>query len=76
MSDTRKGIFTPEQEVILDKLYVAKGLVEQVDGVIIRTIDNVLIEKLKSKIPLEYLPTVYEIIDELIAGLETLIVKK
>lgn len=65
MSDTRKGVFTPEQEQLLEKLYKGKGIMEAVDGVIIKTVDNVFIEKLKSKLPAEYLPTVYEIIDEI-----------
>lgn len=65
MSDTRKGVFTPEQEEVLEKLYKGKGLLEAVDGAIIRTVDNVLIEKLKKNIPQEYLPTLYEIIDEI-----------
>lgn len=75
MSEIRKGVFTPEQENLLDSLYEAKGLVEKLDGPIIRTIDNVLIERLKSKLPEEYLPTLYQIIDELMLGLEGLLKK-
>jgi len=70
MLEIRKGVFTPQQEEILDKLYVATGLVEKFDGVAIRTVDNVLIEKLKARLPEEYLPTLYEIIDEIMASLE------
>lgn len=73
MSESRKGVFTPEQEQILDKLYVATGLVEKFDGVVIRTVDNVLIEKLKARLPEEYLPTLYEIIDEIMASLSEFI---
>lgn len=72
----RKGIFTPEQEELLDKLYEAKGIMETIDGVAIRTIDNILIEKLKAKLPEEYLPTLYQIIDELMSGLENLLNNK
>lgn len=72
----RKGVFTPEQEELLDKLYEAKGLVEKLDGPTIRTIDNVLIEKLKSKLPEEYLPTLYQIIDEVMDGLKSLLESK
>ena len=72
----RKGIFTPEQEELLDKLYAGKGLLETIDGPAIRTIDNMLIEKLKAKLPEEYLPTLYQIIDELMGGLENLLNNK
>lgn len=72
----RKGVFTPEQEALLDKLYNASGVMETVDSFVIRTIDNVLIEKLKNKLPEEYLPTLYKIIDEVMSGLENLIKDK
>jgi len=72
----RKGVFTPEQEELLDRLYVAKGIMETIDGPAIRTIDNMLIEKLKAKLPEEYLPTLYQIIDELMGGLENLLNNK
>lgn len=75
MSETRKGVFTPEQEELLDKLYVAKGITEAMDGVTIKMVDNILIEKLKTKIPVEFLPTVYEIIDEIMNGLATTIIE-
>lgn len=69
MSEIRKGVFTQEQEEILDKLFVNSGIVEAMDGVAIKMVDNVIIEKLKAKIPAEYLPTVYEIIDEVMSAL-------
>ena len=69
MSEIRKGVFTQEQEEILDKLFVNSGIVEAMDGVAIKMVDNVIIEKLKAKIPAEYLPTVYEIIDEVMLAL-------
>lgn len=75
MSEVRKGVFTPEQEELLDKLYVAKGITEAMDGVTIKMVDNILIEKLKAKIPVEFLPTVYQIIDEIMNGLATTVVE-
>jgi hypothetical protein len=39
------------------------------DGVAIRMVDNIAIEKIKAKIPAEYLPMVYEIIDEVMGAL-------
>lgn len=76
MSDERKGIFTPEQEEILDKLNVATGITELMDGVVIRLIDNLVIQKLKAKIPVEFLPTVYEIIDEVMKALSQTLPKE
>lgn len=70
MSDTRKGVFTPEQEKLLDELYNSKGFIEAADGIVIKTIDNVFIEKLKAKLPEEYLPTLYQIIDEIMDSLK------
>ena len=73
MAEDRKGILTPEQE---DKLEVAikfkNPVLEMVDGPIIRTVDNVFLEKLmtylEGKYP-EYVPFVYEGIDAVIEGL-------
>ena len=67
--EERKGILTKEQEEILDKLIKNSGLVEAVDGVAIKMIDNIAIEKLKAKIPEEYLPVVYQLIDEIFVTL-------
>lgn len=64
MSD-RKGFLTEEQEKKLDSLIELKGIAESFDGVAIRLADNQGLELLKSKIPAEYLPVVYEIIDEI-----------
>jgi len=75
MSEERKGILTPEQEELLDKLNVATGITEAMDGPTIRLVDNIVIEKLKAKIPADVLPIVYQIIDELMLGLASTIVK-
>jgi len=39
------------------------------DGPAIRLVDNLLLEKLKAKIPAETLPVVYEVIDEIFNSL-------
>ena len=62
--DTRKGFLTPEQEKQLDELIELKGLYESMDGTAIKLADNMVLEKLKAKIPAEVLPVVYEVIDE------------
>ena len=67
--DTRKGFLTPEQENQLDDLIVLKGISEVMDGPAIRLVDNLLLEKLKAKIPAESLPVVYEVIDEIFNSL-------
>ena len=67
--EERKGVLTKEQEEILDKLFKNSGIVEALDGVAIKMIDNIAIEKLKSKIPADYLPIVYQIIDEVFVAL-------
>jgi len=68
--EERKGVLTKEQEEILDKLFKNSGIVEALDGVAIKMVDNIAIEKLKAKIPTEYLPMVYEIIDQIFIALE------
>lgn len=68
--EDRKGVLTKEQEEILDKLFKNSGIVEALDGVAIKMVDNIAIEKLKAKIPTEYLPMVYEIIDQIFIALE------
>jgi hypothetical protein len=65
----RKGFLTPEQEKLLDKLIVLKGIAEALDGPAISLMDNVVVEKRKEKIPAEHLPLVYEIIDEIFDAL-------
>ena len=67
--EERKGVLTKEQEEILDKLIKNSGIVEALDGVAIKMIDNIAIEKAKAKIPAEYLPTVYEIVDQIFIAL-------
>ena len=37
--DTREGFLTPEEEQILDDLYEAKGIIEALDGMVIRIAD-------------------------------------
>lgn len=73
--EERKGFFTPEQEKILDDLYEGSGIVEAMDGTVIRLADNLGLEKIKEKIPPEVLPFVYEIIDEVFNALKPLTVK-
>ena len=68
--EDRKGVLTKEQEETLDKLFKNSGIVEALDGVAIKMVDNIAIEKLKAKIPTEYLPMVYEIIDQIFIALE------
>lgn len=68
----RKGVFTPKQEKLLDKLYKGKGVLELLDGVAIRKIDNIVIEKIKKKIPPATMEHVYEIVDEIMGALEAL----
>ena len=63
--DTRKGFLTPEQEKQLDELIELKGLYESMDGTAIKLADNMVLEKLKAKIPGEVLPVVYEVVDEI-----------
>ena len=67
--DTRKGFLTPEQEKQLDELIELKGIYESMDGTAIKLADNMVLEKLKAKIPEEVLPVVYEVIDEVFKSL-------
>lgn len=69
MEDTRKGFLTPEQEKQLDELIELKGLYESMDGTAIKLADNMVLEKLKAKIPEDVLPIVYEVIDEVFKSL-------
>jgi uncharacterized protein (UPF0216 family) len=74
--DDRKGLFTPEQEKILDDIIKMKNpLAEAADGPLISLIDNQGIERLTSQLEAKYpdaLPIVYEIVDILFAGLSQL----
>ena len=67
--DTRKGFLTPEQEKQLDELIEMKGIYETFDGTAIKLADNMVLEKLKAKLPPETLPVVYEVIDEIFKSL-------
>lgn len=67
--EERKGFLTPEQEQKLDELIEMKGIYETFDGTAIKLADNMVLEKLKAKIPTEVLPTVYEVIDEIFNSL-------
>lgn len=69
MEDTRKGFLTPEQEAQLDELIEMKGIYETFDGTAIKLADNMVLEKLKAKLPPETLPVVYEVIDEIFKSL-------
>ena len=67
--DERKGFLTPEQEQKVDELIELKGISEALDGAAIRLVDNLILEKLKAKIPAETLPIVYRVIDEIFNSL-------
>lgn len=67
--DTRKGFLTPEQEKQLDELIELKGIYESMDGTAIKLADNMVLEKIKAKIPEDVLPIVYEVIDEVFKSL-------
>jgi hypothetical protein len=72
MADERKGFLTPEQVKIVVKLLNLKGIYGVLAGPILRLIDDLLLEKVKAKIPnaAEVLPTVYLIIDEIFNSLD------
>jgi len=63
--DDRKGFLTPEQEEKIDGLIKLSGITEAFDGIAIRLADNIGLEKLKAKIPEDVLPTVLEVIDQI-----------
>jgi len=65
----RKGFLTPEQENKLDELIELKGIAEALDGTGIKLADNLVLEKLKEKIPADILPVIYEVIDEIFNSL-------
>jgi len=68
--EERKGFLTSDQEKTLDKLIELKGIAEVVDGTAIKMLDNIALEKLKTKIPEDVLPLVFEVIDEIFNGLK------
>ena len=63
--EERVGFLLPEQEKQLDDLIELKGIAEAVDGLAIKMADNKGLELLKAKIPAEYLPVIYEVVDEI-----------
>ena len=67
--EERKGFLTEEQEKQLDELIEMKGIYETFDGTAIKLADNMVLEKLKVKIPEDVLPVVYEVIDEVCESL-------
>jgi len=67
--EERKGFLTPNQEKGVDELLKLDGIAEAMDGVIIKLADNQGLEKLKEKIPVDVLPIVYEVIDEILKAL-------
>lgn len=76
MAESRKGILTPEQEAILEKvLKFNNKLAEVIDGPAIQLIDNQGLERAKAKL-LEKAPEseelLYEIVDILMDGIATL----
>jgi len=73
--EERKGFLTSDQEKTLDKLIELKGIAEVVDGTAIKMLDNIALEKLKTKIPEDVLPLVYEVIDEIFNGLKIIVEK-
>ena len=69
----RKGLMTPEQEKLLDKLIPFKSKVgEAVDGPVIQVVDNQGIERLKGNLSPEVLEIVYQMIDIIFEGLAEL----
>ena len=64
----RKGILTPNQEKGVDELIVLDGFQERLDGLAIKIVDNQVIERLKKKIPEEYMEDVYAMVDELLGA--------
>ncbi len=67
--EDRKGFLLPEQEQFLDDIIVLSGVYEAMDGVAIRLADNVGLEKLKTKVPAEVLPLVYNVLDQVFEAL-------
>jgi hypothetical protein len=65
--EDRKGFLTPEQVKIAIKLSGLKGVYAVAAALVLRLLDDLLLERVKVKIPNaeETLPTVYLIIDEI-----------
>jgi hypothetical protein len=75
MSETRKGVFTPEQEKLLDDLIELKGLGEALDGPAISLIDNQGIDRLLEKVSDETKEVIYEVIDMVMDGIAAIVNK-
>ena len=77
MAETRKGVFTPEQEKVLDDvLKFNNKLLETVDGPAISLIDNQGLDRLKAQLIAKYPGSeeiLFQIIDLLMAGLAELV---
>lgn len=72
--DERKGFLTEKQEVQLDAIYKASGMIEVLDGPTIRLVDNYGLERLKKPLVEKYpdvLPIIYEIVDAIFDSLPT-----
>jgi hypothetical protein len=70
--DDRKGFFKPDGEDKIHKLFKAKGIVGVVDLPLLRIVDNVLLEKLKTALGEnagEYLPVLYQVLDTIVEAL-------
>lgn len=66
---SRKGVLTPKEEDILERL-VKAGKLEVVDGLVIKAVDNFLIERLKNKYPALFAEYIIPFIDELFTLIE------
>lgn len=71
--EERKGFLLPEEEKKLEAILRLKGILGVIDGPIIKLLDNLLLERLKSKLGEqadEILPTIYLIIDEIFEAID------
>ena len=73
MSEQRKGAMTPAQEKILDKLVFKGGFKDVIDGPMISIIDNQGIDRVLRKASDEAKEIVYQTVDMIFEGLETLV---
>ena len=70
MDEERKGFFTKDQEKKIDKAIKFKNpILEAVDGPIISSVDNILLQKIVVKLGPELKAVLYEIIDEVVEAL-------
>ena len=70
--EERKGFLTPEQVKIAIKILNLKGIYGVLASAALRLVDDLLLEKVKAKIPNaeEALPMVYLIIDEIFNAID------